>query len=103
MNKTKTAPYDSIVRQCTLKGHQTMKKLNLCITKNCLIRALRTFLQTAIGYVITNVALNLSGVDFSDKNMVKNVLIGLAISALSAGAAAVMNIEKADKGENKDG
>ncbi len=80
-----------------------MKKLNLCITKNCLIRALRTFLQTAIGYVITNVALNLSGVDFSDKNMVKNVLIGLAISALSAGAAAVMNIEKADKGENKDG
>lgn len=80
-----------------------MKKLNLCITKNCLIRALRTFLQTAIGYVITNVALNLSGVDFSDKNMVKNVLIGLAVSALSAGAAAVMNIEKADKGENKDG
>lgn len=80
-----------------------MKKLNLCITKNCLIRALRTFLQTAIGYVITNVALKLSGVDFSDKNMVKNVLIGLAISALSAGAAAVMNIEKADKGENKDG
>lgn len=80
-----------------------MKKLNLCITKNCLIRALRTFLQTAIGCVITNVALNLSGVDFSDKNMVKNVLIGLAVSALSAGAAAVMNIEKADKGENKDG
>lgn len=80
-----------------------MKKLNLCITKNCLIRALRTFLQTAIGYVITNVALNLSGVDFSDKNMVKNVLIGLAISALSAGAAAVMNIEKTEKGENKDG
>ncbi len=80
-----------------------MKKLNLCITKNCLIRALRTFLQTAIGYVITNVALNLSGVDFSDKNMVKNVLIGLAVSALSAGAAAVMNIEKTEKGENKDG
>ena len=80
-----------------------MKKLNLCITKNCLIRALRTFLQTAIGYFITNVALNLSGVDFSDKNMVKNVLIGLAVSALSAGAAAVMNIEKTEKGENKDG
>ena len=71
-----------------------MKKLNLCFTKECLMRALRTFLQTAIGYVITNVTLYFSGIDFADGDVVKNALIGLAISALSAGAAAVMNIER---------
>ena len=77
-----------------------MKKLNLCFTKNCLIRALRTFLQTAIGYVLTNITLYLSGLNFADGDVVKNALIGLAISALSAGAAAVMNIEKGELDKN---
>ena len=77
-----------------------MKKLNLCFKKSCLIRALRTFLQTAIGYVLTNVTLYLSGVNFADNDVVKNALIGLAISALSAGAAAVMNIEKGEVDKN---
>lgn len=77
-----------------------MKKLNLCFTKSCLIRALRTFLQTAIGYVLTNVTLYLSGVNFGDNDVVKNALIGLAISALSAGAAAVMNIDKGEVDKN---
>lgn len=77
-----------------------MKKLNLCFTKNCLIRALRTFLQTAIGYVLTNITLYFSGVNFADGDVVKNALIGLAISALSAGTAAVMNIGKGEVDKN---
>lgn len=78
-----------------------MKDINIRITKNCLIKALRTFLQTAIGYILTNVSLYFTGVDFNDENLLKNALIGLAISAFSAGASAVMNIEKGDK--NTDG
>ena len=56
-----------------------------------------TFLQTAIGYVITNVSLYFTGIDFNDESLLKNALIGLAISAFSAGASAVMNLEKGDK------
>ncbi|MEE0913731.1 MAG: hypothetical protein U0L76_03990 [Ruminococcus sp.] len=78
-----------------------MKKLNICVTKNCLIKALRTFLQTAIGYILANLSLYISGIDFNDGNVVKNVLIGLAISAFSAGASAVMNLEKGE--EKQDG
>ena len=76
-----------------------MKKNKYCFTKNCLICALRTFLQTAIGYILANLSLYIGGIDFADGNVVKNALVGLAISAFSAGAAAVMNIEK---GEKKD-
>ena len=74
-----------------------MKKLNICVTKNCLIKALRTFLQTAIGYILANLSLYISGIDFNDGN----VVIGLAISAFSAGASAVMNLEKGE--EKQDG
>ncbi len=74
-----------------------MKKNKYCFTKNCLIRALRTFLQTAIGYILANLSLYIGGIDFADGNVVKNALVGLAISAFSAGAAAVMNIEKGGK------
>lgn len=78
-----------------------MKKLNICFTKECLRKALRTFLQTAIGYILTNVSLYFTGIDFNDENLLKNALVGLLISALSAGASAVMNLEKGEK--NTDG
>lgn len=78
-----------------------MKKFNICLSKKCLIRALRTFLQTAIGFIITNISLYATGIDFGDGDVVKNALIGLAISAFSAGAAAVMNLGKGE--ETKDG
>ena len=74
-----------------------MKNFNFCFSKECLRKALRTFLQTAIGYVITNVSLYFTGIDFNDESLLKNALIGLAISAFSAGASAVMNLEKGDK------
>lgn len=78
-----------------------MKKTRICFTKNCLIRALRTFLQTAIGYILANISLYAGGIDFADGSVVKNALIGLAIAAFSAGASAVMNLERGE--DNKDG
>lgn len=48
-------------------------------------RALRTFLQTAVGYLAVNIAA-------TDIN-VKSAVMGLVISAISAGIAAVMNLK----------
>lgn len=60
-------------------------------------RAFRTFLQTACGYIVTNISLVCAGIDFTDGNAVLNVLTGLAISAVSAGVAAIMNINKIEE------
>ena len=61
------------------------------LKKNCVRRALRTFLQTAIGYLAVNIAV----VDFSaDKAALKSCLIGLGVSAVSAGISAVMNLKE---------
>lgn len=61
--------------------------------KNFVKRALRTFFQTAIGYITVNITL----VDFSnDKSILKSTLMGILISAISAGIAAIMNL----KGDN---
>lgn len=59
--------------------------------KNCVRRALRTFVQTAIGYLAVNIAV----VDFSaDKAALKSCLVGLGVSAVSAGISAVMNLKE---------
>ena len=61
------------------------------LKKNCDRRALRTFVQTAIGYLAVNVAV----VDFSaDKAALKSCLVGLGVSAVSAGVSAVMNLKE---------
>ncbi len=75
-----------------------MKK---CFTKNCLKRALRTFLQTAVGYVVTNLAMYFGDLDFSNEDLFKKAVSGLVISAVAAGLSAVMNLEK--KAEIPDG
>lgn len=77
-----------------------MKIIKFHFSKDCLKKVLRTFLQTAIGYIIANVTLYLGGIDFADGDVLRNALIGLAIAAFSAGSAAVMNLEKADS-QNK--
>ena len=60
------------------------------LKKNCVKRALRTFVQTAIGYLAVNIAV----VDFSaDKVALKSCLVGLGVSAVSAGVSAVMNLK----------
>lgn len=64
------------------------------ITKETAKRAGRTFIQTACGYVAVNIAV----VDFSGgKDVVKSALYGLAVSAVAAGIAAVMNTQKQPK------
>ena len=63
-------------------------------TKETLKRMIKTFVQTAAGDVIVNIA----GVDFTgDRDVVKTALIGLAISASSAGLAAIMNLQSPAK------
>lgn len=59
-------------------------------TKETLKRALRTFFQTAIAYIAVNIAV----IDFTEKEAVKSAVIGLVVSAIAAGLAAVMNLEK---------
>ncbi len=77
-----------------------MSKLKCKLSKPCLKRALRTFIQTALGYIVTNVTLYLGGINYNDGDVLKNALIGLAVSSLSAGAAAVMNIKEGNEKGN---
>lgn len=56
------------------------------IKKNYIRRAIRTFLQTAIGYI----AVNIAATDLT----VKSAVLGLCVSAISAGLAAIMNIKE---------
>ena len=61
------------------------------LNKNCVRRALRTFFQTAVGYIAVNIAI----VDFSaDRAALKSCLVGLGVSAVSAGISAVMNLKE---------
>ena len=60
-------------------------------TKETAKRMLRTFLQTAAGYI----AVNLVAIDFTaGKDVLTSALVGLAVSATSAGLAAIMNLQK---------
>ena len=56
-------------------------------TRDVLIRALKTFLETAGAYLLAN----LSGVNFFDGNPGKTFWIGLALSTGAAGLAAAWN------------
>lgn len=52
-------------------------------------RALRTFVQTAVGYVCTAIVT----VDWSaDKAVIKAALLGIITSAIAGGISAAMNI-----------
>ena len=59
--------------------------------KTWIKRALRTFVQTAVGYISVSIVT----VDFSaDRSAVRTALIGVAVSAAAAGMAAVMNFKE---------
>lgn len=59
--------------------------------KTWIKRALRTFVQTAVGYI----SVSIMTVDFSaDRSAVRTALIGVAVSAAAAGMAAVMNFKE---------
>ena len=61
-------------------------------------RALRTFLQSAVGYIV----IALPNVDFSEQSKAKTALIGIGVSAVAAGLAAVMNINNDKEEESND-
>lgn len=71
-----------------------MDILKKYFTKECLRRAGRTFIQTACGYVVANIAVACATLDFTDIVAVSNALAGLGISAVSAGIAAIMNLKE---------
>ena len=56
--------------------------------KNWVKRALRTFAQSALGYIVVAIP----AIDFADVSAAKTALIGVGVSAVAAGIAAVMNI-----------
>lgn len=68
------------------------------IMKEWAYRALRTFLQSAVGYIV----IALPNVDFSEQSKAKTALIGIGVSAVAAGLAAVMNINNDKEEENND-
>lgn len=58
-------------------------------------RAIRTFGQSAIGYIVVGIpSLNY----YDDMSAMKTAIIGLAISAVATGISAVMNILDEKKG-----
>lgn len=64
--------------------------------RNWIKRAIRTFAQTAFGYISVNIV----AVDWSaDRSVVKTAVIGLGISAMAAGLSAVMNYFDDGKGK----
>lgn len=62
--------------------------------KETIKRAFRTFVQTAIGYIVTNIAILSDPETLQNTDILKTTIIGLIISAISAGLAAVMNLPK---------
>ena len=65
-------------------------------TKETWRRAGRTFLQAACGFLATTGVATLVSNDY---NVSKNIILGLIGSAISAGIAAVMNLESGDQNE----
>ena len=75
----------------TYERIDNMKKLKDFYGKPWVRRTVRTFVQTAVGYI----AVNLAAIDFTaEESVVRAALLGLAVSAASAGLAAVMNYKK---------
>lgn len=70
--------------------------------KEMLRRAGRTFLQTSIGYILTNITVIATSSNWEDVEWLKSALGGLAISAIAAGLAAVMNIPTKSQGGDID-
>lgn len=70
-----------------------MSKFKAYLKSECFKRTWRTFVQTALGYIVTNISLQLGGIDFADGNMFVDAVAGLVMSAVAAGVAAVMNIK----------
>ena len=63
-------------------------------------RALRTFLQSFIGYVAANLVCIIAGVDITTKEGAKYLLINLLIPAIATATAKVMNRSEDEEDDN---
>lgn len=61
--------------------------------KECIKRALRTFVQAAAGYIAANIVMVVSNADVGNIDAIKLALTGLATSAIAAGISALMNMD----------
>lgn len=61
------------------------------MTKEVTIKALKTFWQSSIAYIVATFSSEMTGVDVFDFSSMKSVLGGLLIGALAAGLSAVWN------------
>ena len=55
-------------------------------------RAGRTFWQAAVGYIVANFAVIVAEGNWADVEWIKSTLLGLGVSAVAAGLAALMNM-----------
>lgn len=69
------------------------------ITKDTVERAVKTFLQAFLAYIVTVLAAG----DYLEGEITKKALVGLLMSALAAGVSAVMNMFKNAKPEQLGG
>lgn len=58
--------------------------------KNMIVRALRTFGQAAVGYLVANVAL----IKWDDRGALKTTALTVITAAVACGLAALMNLPK---------
>lgn len=61
------------------------------MTKDVAVRAMKTFWQSAIAYLIATFSTQMSGVDVFDIHDVQSLFGGLLIGALAAGLSASWN------------
>lgn len=59
--------------------------------KEMIRRAARTFVQAAVGYIAVNLVYVISE-SIDNYDYLKNALVGLGVSAIAAGLAAIMNL-----------
>ena len=66
-----------------------------CTGKECLKRAARTFVQSALGYAAVNLV-TVVQTNATGGEALSTALRGLIVSAIAAGLAAIMNLPKRD-------
>lgn len=64
--------------------------------KNWLKRALRTFLQAAVGFASANIVMYFTGVSEGEFS---SAFLGLVTSCIAAGLAAVMNMKEDEQND----
>lgn len=74
-----------------------MKDVKKDALKETLRRALRTFAQAAVGYLVANVAL----IRWDDRGALKTTALTVITAAVACGLAALMNLPKGENDADK--